>query len=77
VAVALPSCQCRVFGARNPLKNTTLPTAQSKMAAPYLVSGVRTLLKSRRGFDRKNTIVGKVRGKAGIATTGSLAQWWV
>ena len=66
VTVALPSCQCRV-SAHNSLTNTTLPTTQPKMATAIFGFGLAHAPEKPQGLDRKNTIAGKVRGKAGTA----------
>jgi len=67
VAVAFPSCQCSVSNAHNPLKNTTLPTAQPKMATAIFGFGLTHTPEKPQGLDRKHTVVGQVRGKAGTA----------
>jgi len=74
VVVASPSLQYRVANTYNQLTNTILQTAQPKMAAAIFGFG-RTHAPSRsQGFDRKNTVVGKVRGKAATSLNMVLAQ---
>jgi len=64
VTVALLRLQCRVSGAHNQLINTTLQTAQPKMATAIFGFGLTRAPRQPQGFGRKNTIVGKCRGRA-------------
>jgi len=63
------------FRAHNPFKNTTLPTrTNKKWLSPFFVFGLTRAPGKSQGLDRKNTVVGQVRGKAGTANNKRLGK---
>ena len=72
--VASPSFQCSVANTHNQLIHTTLKTAQPKMATAIFGFGRTHAPQRSQGLVRKNTIVGKCRGKAATSLNMGLAQ---
>ena len=72
--VAFPSFQCSVADTHNQLTYTTLKTALPKMAAAIFGFGLTHAPIQPQGLDKKNTIVGQVRGKAATSLNMGLAQ---
>ena len=72
-----PKFSMSCFHTHNHLTNTTLKTAQPKMADAIFGFGRTHAPQRSSGLDQKNTIVGQVRGKAATSLNMGLAQWRV
>ena len=72
--VALPYLQYRVPAHITNAQTPYCKPAQPKMADVIFVFGLTRAPRQPQGFDRENTIVGKVFGKAATSLNMGLAQ---
>ena len=81
IVVAFPHLQYRVTTHQTNAHTPYCKSAQPKMANAIFGFGLTRAPSQLLGFDRKNTIIGKVRGKAATATNkqfgkiAALTRW--